>query len=391
MPILRKLTPEERAQRDIELELMINEKAHPLFDISKMFENVVPQMSKFAESFAQPAPLIQALQVPNPMLEALKNMDKYLERFRAMMDGFMENIRKILDFIHTPILQAFKSIGFIFEILRTSTVTLVVNTARGDPLSTDALGKRWWQISLAFRKKYYYENGHYPSQQEIDGFFKTHCFELLQTKENDFKDKPVPEAIQYAFFWLLGKLKVNVVEVVNVDPNELNSSIEYQYAYLKNWVIYHNDNPYLLTPTVAQVAQVSEQTIRNWIHQGKLKAVKLSWQSRITLITRQVFHIPFAPDLISALHKIKQDNELTQSGIKDSLYTVSQVTELTKISRSTLKRWDKQNLLVPLRINTIRYYTRKDLQKALKMYRDNNSRQSQSFFASNLQLAQALT
>lgn len=50
----------------------------------------------------------------------------------------------------------------------------------------------------------------------------------------------------------------------------------------------------------------------------------------------------------------------------DPLYTASECAELLDVTRKTLREWEKQERLCPVRIGRRTYYKRSDIDKALK-------------------------
>ena len=84
--------------------------------------------------------------------------------------------------------------------------------------------------------------------------------------------------------------------------------------------------------------------------------------------------VPLSPDELANVIRSNLEAVLDRRASKpqsthptnDELYTAKEATELLHVSRKTLREWEKQGRLCPDRIGRRTYYTRSDIDKALK-------------------------
>lgn len=342
--------------------------------IQKMFEALRQSLPSFSSIFKKIssgitnriAPFVQTVVSkfasfkPPPITNFLKQCVEQVHRLG-------QSLYKKFNFgrIFQPIIEWIR-------ILRESNFFLVIYAAKGDELSLVQLGRLWWKIRALYYD-YCREQGKKPTQSEFHSYLRARCSEFIMQNEYYHPLIDLPKAV---FWYVLARLLVDYAEITE-------SNIEYddekdpEKINLGGYRLSIHDDPEhgksLFTITAANEVNRTQQTIRNWINEGSVKAVQISYPSKLKRFVFPALLLPYTPGLIDQLNAIKKQKDRNRRHQIEGMYTISQLTRIWPISRKTLERWDEKGLLNAQRIDGYRYYTEEQKDKIPFILRDNDS------------------
>lgn len=290
------------------------------------------------------------------LTEPLRDINKWVKSL-IPPKGFFNSIANIANNFINSIKDALKNAVEPFFRFIKSNYLIIVYASKGDKMALNHLGRLWWKL-----EKRYSEierlKGRQPNKQEFEQLVQEVCWLVLNEMEK--RDTSWLEAARIAFFAISAKLFVDYVEI---KQNErLTEATEVKiisgtHRSSPNIYLHENDKPSLFIKTVAQELGVSTQTVRNWVKTGQITGTKVSYFSRLRQAMVPAYLLPYHVNLITQLRTLKNVQDKKKRHQLDGYFTVSQVASWYNLSRKTLERWDRQGLLVPKRINGIRYYT----------------------------------
>lgn len=336
------------------------------FNPQPYFANLATSLKKVVEvnnSFAQ---------VINQSTQSYKNLFETIQESIKRPVEIVRNSFSQMGSFYKKFIEGLKKPFEPFIRLLKSNFYLIIQAADGEPIALHQLGRLWIKMYRLYARSEL-QKGRKPSKKEFQLIIQTACWEVLKSEES----KPIPllELARQAFYSLAGLLLADYSFVTN---EKLNSGIELQVLngnYKSNVKVYRDESnqPHLFVKTVAMELGVSEQTVRNWIKDGKIDAIKVSYFSKLKQAFIPAYLLPYETSTITELKKLKGLQEKRKLHQMDGFYTRSQAAQRFPVSTRTLARWEMDGKLVPTRIKGIRYYTEDQVNQIPFILRDNQS------------------
>ncbi|HMS92232.1 MAG TPA: MerR family transcriptional regulator [Candidatus Saccharibacteria bacterium] len=367
----------ETAQQMAEASRRATEYIVEFGESTSQIQSAVKTVAKTMPDFT---PLVS--QVISETLHPVKNINSNLQtifaaiRLPSLVSSwtrqFGDMIRKIFSFDYKKILSPFAD---LIEALRSSNFLLIVNASQGEKESINQLGILWVKIKILYFK-YCYLQGEKPTQEAFRAFLSQECREYLNLHEDD--PAKIYGFAKSVFNSIMLRLYVDYVEIIENKACSYNDDF-IDLGKLKFRIEPYVENPehgkVMFTKMAGQQIGTSAQTIRNYLNSDliDIEIIKTSHISALKQRTLKAHLLPYSPNLIHDLLKIKLDKNNRKLHRKQGVYTVTQVSELMGISRKTLERWDAQGILTPERVNNIRYYTHEEVNQISEIFCKNNS------------------
>ena len=302
-------------------------------------------------------------------------------RFRGIIDA-ISNMGSFFINTFKHIQEGMRIFLEPFFLLNKSNFLLILHASKGDAMALHQLGKLWWKL-LVLYTEIEKRKGRKPTKKEFQGMVQVACWEVLQ--QSSEKQIPLFELAKVVYYFIIGKLLVDYVEIVSTTRLDENVSLEIVSERYRSKIVPYYDNqnkPNVFVKTVAEEIGVTAQTIRNWIKAGKVSSVRTSYYSKIRKALVPTYLLPYEVNLMSDLRRLKDEQESKKLHRLNGYFTISQLRKAYGLSRKTFERWDKEGKLVPKRINGIRYYTEQQKQAVPHILLQNNSPKIKSLLAS---------
>ncbi len=312
------------------------------------------------------------------ILNVVKESGNYLKG----ITDIVANVGKNFINSYRLIQERIKTVLEPFFLLNKSNFFLILHASKGDTIALHQLGKLWWKL-LVLYTEVEKRKGRKPTRKEFHDMVQAACWEVLQ--QSDEKQIPLFELAKVVYYFIIGKLLLDYVEVVNTTRLDENTSLEIVSGKYRSKIVPYYDNqnkPNVFVKTVAEEIGVTAQTIRNWIKAGKVSSVRTSYYSKIRKALVPTYLLPYEINLMSDLRRLKHEQESKKLHRLKGYYTISQLNKEYGLSRKTFERWDKEGKLVPERINGIRYYTEEQKRSVPNILFQNNSPKLRALLAS---------
>ncbi len=260
--------------------------------------------------------------------------------------------------------KLFQPLTDFFKLLLKSNFYLVVRASEGDQVATNQLAKIWWKLGREYYKLERLQ-GREPTEDEFQHIVQTTCLEVL--KENEHKDMNWGlKAAKTVFYTLVHHLAAQYIYIND-------SKVASNWVEFNVYVDEKTNSEYIFLGSLARQVGVSQQTLRNWIEAGELEAIKTSFYSKLRSSKAIAFLVPYRQGIVNELVKLKQVKQNQQRHQLEGFYTIGQIAKAIGINPKTLRRWDSQGILVPRRINSMRYYTLDQVKEIPAIIQQNKS------------------
>jgi len=175
------------------------------------------------------------------------------------------------------------------DISENEIVTLV---AQGDSRALEILSKKWWRKLERLFTIHLEIMGENPEGEDVYPIFVETVWDICKKwQKNHLEGKG-----KSAFYLLQDEW--------SKEYQKYNAQQSHSEKLLKLSVL--NDNT-VLTLAASRSVDVSSQTLRNWIHAGKVKAKKGKYYSTTRRCKISVWKIQYTPSLHADLFKLKNE------------------------------------------------------------------------------------
>ncbi len=128
-------------------------------------------------------------------------------------------------------------------------------------------------------------------------------------------------------------------------------------------VIIHSGIRYVLTPSLAVTLDVKENRLRRWAQNGLIEgAIKLPY-TLISGVTRDSWHIPLTTETQKRLEKLQNIPERKSKRSVLGFMNRQEAAAASGVPESTLKFWEKRDLITPNRQGRKVIYTQDHLEQ----------------------------
>jgi len=301
-----------------------------------------------------------------------------------------EQVRLTLDYYNDQIAQVIQIFGHIEKQVKQSPVlkfmhyadeknfSFVMQASEGDKESLQKLSKIWWRRLFHLYAIIEKHEGKKTNAQGFQTYIHEHCWEIVTSIEN----KPIsyqlvadiPEKIYYSLSKNLRKKLTESFEQgvsLTITDEETVSFENYQSEdklvtdispsrFLSNKIYMYNGREYLFIDTISRISGVSDQTLRNWVRDGKIKGEKIHYFSSLRKSYINPWILRYEEGLLQKIEHIKQLELSVRNHTKEGYVTIGQLAKLLHRSRRTLQRWVEDGKIKPtIKQNGIPLYSNK--------------------------------
>lgn len=304
---------------------------NPLF---AMMQSVNESMRRIVE------PLQHIAQTTKQLFAALQSASSILDAYRQMQENARANIQRLIGFTKNwGLAEVVPNWVKIVQGLskRLHRYTVLKKARDGDR-------KAYNQIPTLFPiqfRHYKQVNQDTWSVADFSNIVVMKFMELL-SKFHNLEEQTIDVLFTFLekLFYALEDLFRNEARILHLDRlgrKGLNSA-----------VIVHDDERFVLIPSLAFELGITESKLRRWAHQGLLPAKKHPYTFS-SGHTKPIWHISLTPDLFDRLRNLENIPEKKSKLSVLGYLNRQEASKASGVPESTLKVWEKRGLITPER------------------------------------------
>lgn len=334
-----------------------------------MIQSVNESMRRIVEPIQQIAKATQRL------FAALQSASSILNAYRQMQENAQANIQKLVGF--TKYWELTEVVPNCIDIIQGLSKRLhrytVLKKAR------DGDRKAYNQIPTLFPiqfRHYKQVNQDTWSVADFSNLVMMKFMELL----NRFRD--LEEQSIDVLFAFLEKLFYALEDLFRKDARAHHLE-RLGRGGLNSVVIIHENDRYVLVPSLAFETGLTESKLRRWAQQELLPAKKLPYTFR-SGHTKHIWHISLTPDLFDRLRELRDIPEKKSKLSVLGYLNRQEASKASGVPESTLKLWEKRGVVTPVRRGRKVLYTSVHLEQLATIL---DQKQSSPVFQASPQFA----
>lgn len=299
-----------------------------------MMQSVNDSMRRIVE------PLQHIAQTTKRLFDALQSASSILDAYRQMQENARANIQRLIGFT--------KNWGLV------EVVPNWVNIVQG-------LSKRLHRYTVLKKAR----DGDREAYSQIPTLFPIQFRHYKQVNQDTWSVADFSNLVIMKFMELLKKfqdLEEQTIDVLFTFLEKLFYALEDLFRNeartlhldrlgrkgLNSAVIVHDEEGFVLIPSLAFEMGLTENKLRRWAHQGLLPAKKLPYTFR-SGHTKDIWHISLTHNLFDQLRQLASIPEKKSKLSVLGYLNRQEASRASGVPESTLKVWEKRGLITPER------------------------------------------